>query len=261
MARLARINIYPVKSLDGQSLEQATVLASGALAHDRRFAIRDRQGEFITAKRTPAVHLLRSKYDPDTNRLDLEVEGTPAVHTFDVDAERRELGRWLSDFFALPVELAEDPLAGYPDDTESPGPTVVSVATLETVAGWFAGLNVAEVRRRFRANLEIDDVEPFWEDRLVAEEGELVRFRVGRTEFFGTNPCQRCPVPTRNSYTGEVTREFGKIFSRHRQATLPAWAPAERFDHFYRLSTNTRGVASEEMTIRVGDEVVILGVV
>ncbi len=150
MARLARINIYPVKSLDGQSLEQATVLASGALAHDRRFAIRDRQGEFITAKRTPAVHLLRSKYDPDTNRLDLEVEGTPAVHTFDVDAERRELGRWLSDFFALPVELAEDPLAGYPDDTESPGPTVVSVATLETVAGWFAGLNVAEVRRRFR---------------------------------------------------------------------------------------------------------------
>ncbi len=204
---------------------------------------------------------LRSIFDPDSNRLELKIEGTGVVQAFDVDAQRRELSRWLSDYFALPVELAEDPLGGFPDDTESPGPTVVSVATLDTVATWFAGLTQAEVRRRFRANLEIDGVEPFWEDRLVAEEGKLVRFRIGQAEFFGTNPCQRCPVPTRNSYTGEVTREFGKIFSRQRQATLPKWAPSGRFDHYYRLSTNTRGVGSEEVAIRVGDDVTLLGVV
>ncbi len=57
MAHLARINIYPVKSLDPQTVEQTIVLPGGALAHDRRFAIRDRQGEFVNAKRTPAAHL------------------------------------------------------------------------------------------------------------------------------------------------------------------------------------------------------------
>lgn len=261
MARLARINIHPVKSLDPQSVAEVVVLAGGALAHDRRFAVRDRQGQFVNAKRTPAAHLLRSNFDPAANRLKLEIDGTGVVHAFDVDAQRREIGRWLSEYFAMSVELAEDPLAGFPDDTESPGPTVISVATLTTVAGWFGGLSQEEIRRRFRANLEIDDVEPFWEDRLVPEDGKLVRFRVGPAEFFGTNPCQRCPVPTRNSYTGEATREFAKIFSRHRQATLPAWAPAARFDHFYRLATNTRAAGSEEVTIRVGDEVVVLGVV
>ncbi len=41
MPRLARIVIYPVKSLDGVALEQARQLPSGALEHDRQWAIFD----------------------------------------------------------------------------------------------------------------------------------------------------------------------------------------------------------------------------
>jgi uncharacterized protein len=260
MALLARINVHPVKSLDPQAVERAVLLASGALEHDRRFALCDREGHFVNAKRTPAVHLLRSAFDPATNQLRLRAEDMGEVQTFDVVAERSELSRFLGDFLATPLEFVENPLAGFPDDVESPGPTVISTATLTEVASWFPGLSVNEVRRRFRANLEIDGVEPFWEDRLVAEGTGVVRFRIGAAELLGTNPCQRCPVPSRNSYTGEPIREFAKIFSSRRQQSLPAWAPSSRFDHFYRLAVNTRAAYGKSCTLRVGDDVQVLGV-
>ncbi len=237
------------------------LLPSGALEHDRRFALVDRAGEFINAKRTPAVHLLRTAFDPTTNRLTLRIENSHETAVFDVAAERREVGAWLADFFGMPVEVVEDRLRGFPDDPQSPGPTVIGAATLAEVASWFPGLTTAEARARFRANLEIDGVEAFWEDRFVAEDGRVVRFQIGDAQLLGTNPCQRCTVPTRNPRTGESTREFSKIFARRRESALPSWAPAGRFDHFYRLAVNTRPAVAERQVLRVGDEVRILGVI
>jgi uncharacterized protein YcbX len=138
------------------------------------------------------------------------------------------------------------------------GPTVISTATLADVTTWFPGLEVGETRRRFRANLEIEDVEPFWEDRLYGEEGEAVRFQIGDVQLEGTNPCQRCVVPTRSTDSGERYAEFATIFERQRYETLPWWATRSRFDHFYRLAVNTRPVTGQTGTIRVGDEVRIL---
>ena len=114
------------------------------------------------------------------------------------------------------------------------------------------------LRRKNRNNLEIDDVEPFWEDRLYAEEGEAVRFQIGKVQLEGTYPCQRCVVPTRSPETGKRYDEFAAIFEKQRYETLPYWATRSRFDHFYRLAVNTRPVAGCTGTIRVGDEVTIL---
>ena len=94
----------------------------------------------------------------------------------------------------------------------------------------------------------------------MAGDAQVVRFRIGATELWGTNPCQRCVVPSRNPCSGEVTREFAKVFSRCRQQSLPEWAPAERFEHFYRLAVNTRPAESRECVLRVGDDVQIIGV-
>jgi uncharacterized protein YcbX len=41
MPELAQISIYPIKALDSVALTQTTVLPSGALQHDREFAIID----------------------------------------------------------------------------------------------------------------------------------------------------------------------------------------------------------------------------
>jgi len=261
MAQLARIQIYPFKSLDGQSVAEAVLLPNGALQHDRRFALRDREGNFVNGKRTPAAHRLRTHLDPASGMLRLRIEGTETDHRFDVVGQRGELAAWLSDFFQVPLEVVEHTAGGFPDDTEAPGPTVVSTATLAEVGKWFDGLTLESVRGRFRANLEISGDEPFWEDQLIAGPGEMVRFRIGEAELWGMNPCQRCIVPTRDPRSGEPLREFAKTFARQRETSLPAWAPGARFDHFYRLSVNTRRAGDAPCTIRVGDPIEILGVV
>jgi uncharacterized protein YcbX len=175
------------------------------------------------------------------------------VH-FHLDRDRGALEEWFSAYFSLPLKLAEDAEWGFPDDTELPGPTVVSTATLQTVSDWF-DLALEETRRRFRANLEVDGVEPFWEDRLYAQAGSGIRFSIGEVRLLGANPCQRCVVPSRDVGSGEPIAGFAHKFAEHRQQTLPEWAERSRFDHFYRLAVNTR--LQRGGTVRVGDRVEI----
>jgi MOSC domain-containing protein len=51
-ARLHRITIYPIKSLDGVAVDEIEVLPACGLANDRRFALQDANGRFINGKRT-----------------------------------------------------------------------------------------------------------------------------------------------------------------------------------------------------------------
>ena len=110
-------------------------------------------------------------------------------------------------------------------------------------------------RMRFRANLEFAGVPAFWEDQLCGR-----CFRVGDVELEGVNPCQRCIVPSRDALTGEVTDGFQKHFIHQRKSTLPAWAPRQMFNHFYRLTVNTRIQPDQAgKWLHVGDEVTLIG--
>ncbi|HTB21824.1 MAG TPA: MOSC N-terminal beta barrel domain-containing protein [bacterium] len=254
--RLARIIIFPVKALDGLELPEAQVLPSGALAWDRRYAIFDEAGKYVNGKKNARVHLLRSSFDLGAGRLSLWSAGL-AKASFDVQADREALEQWLKAFFGIPLSFRENAAAGFPDDTESPGPTVISTATLREVGGWF-DLSVEQVRARFRSNLEIDGVPAFWEDRLFGPAGTLVRFSIGGVEFDGNNPCQRCVVPPRDPLTGENNADFMKRFMELRKQSLPPWAEVSRFNHFYRLAVNTRP-AGPGGRLSVGDELRVLG--
>ncbi len=159
----------------------------------------------------------------------------------------------------MPTYLRRKSAGGFPDDKNAPGPTIIGQATLEEVHSWYSGLELAELRVRFRANLEIADAPAFWEDRLFGNPDETARFQIGDVMLEGTNPCQRCIVPTRDSRTGELNSDFSPIFRARRQQTLPPWANAARFNHFYRLAVNTRVPASETgKSLRLGDEVRLL---
>lgn len=255
---LARIVIHPVKSLDGMDVSSARVLPSGALEHDRRFAIRDEGGRIVNGKRDPRVHRIRMRFDFEGRVLELR-EGGGAEESFALGADRGRLHEWLSSHFGFPVALDENAGTGFPDDTESPGPTLVSRATLDEVAGWFPGSTAEGMARRFRANLIVDGFPPFGEDALVGAPGRPIRFRIGAMEFFGTNPCARCAVPTRDPETGAGDPEFAKRLAARRREALPTWAPKERFDHFYRLAVNTRRAGTEGGVLRVGDPVERIG--
>ncbi len=252
-AVLGRITIYPIKSIDGVDVESVAVLPNGALEHDRRFALVDADGRYVNGKRTAAVHRIRATYDlaQMTVRFNNEAE-------FSLLDKQREIGDWLSNALGIACGLAENTAGGFPDDTDAPGPTLVSTATLEEIARWFPGLTLDETRCRYRANLEVAEVEPFWEDRLVGPAGTKVPFQIGTVRWLGVNPCQRCVVPTRDSTCGEIVPGFQKAFAVERENRLPAWAPRDRFNHFYRLAVNTQ-LASGQLSarLRVGESVAL----
>jgi uncharacterized protein YcbX len=254
--RLVRIRVYPIKSLDPAEVQQTSIGPSGALQHDRAWALYSVDGRWVNAKRTAAMHLIRAAYAPDLSRVTLTVPSDRrAMFSAELDfpADTERAAEWFCAYFEqqIGVRYSAD---GFSDDMLASGPTIVSTASLEAVARWFA-LDAEEVRLRFRANLEIDGVPAFWEDHLFAgDPRSTVRFRIGDVNFEGSNPCARCPVPARDAHTGADFVGFQKRFSEMRRAELPAWSPEERFDHFYRLSTNTRVPPTEQgKVLRLGD--------
>jgi uncharacterized protein YcbX len=267
--RLSGIRLHPIKSLDPVSVSEARVGPGGGLEYDRAWALYSVDGRWVNGKRTAAMHLIRATYAPDLSSVTLAVPGDrrniPA-RTFPFPAGSEDAAEWFSVYFEQQI-LVRHSLEGFPDDTIANGPTIISTASLQTVSEWFPGLSVDSVRQRFRATLEIDGqsianhapanghLPAFWEDQLYGEdERSVVRFRIGEVNLEGSNPCARCPVPARDPQTGADLTGFQKRFTELRRETLPPWGPAARFDHFYRLSVNTRVASSETgKLLRLGD--------
>lgn len=257
-ACVAAITLHPVKSLDGRAAGEARVLPSGALAGDREWALFDAAGTVVNTKRTARLCAIRARFSTDGGRVSLSAAGR-SDGEFLLENAAAEAAAWLSDALGEPVELRRDTGYGFPDDLAAPGPTLVSTATLEAVAGWF-GLPLDEVRRRFRTNLEVGGVPAFWEDTLVgATPAAGVRLRIGGTVWRAANVCQRCSVPTRDSRSGEAREGFQREFMRRREEALLTGAPRGRFNHFYRLTLNLVPVSVADGAVaQVGDAVEVL---
>jgi uncharacterized protein YcbX len=261
-AWLANIRLHPIKGLDPVSVPEARIGPNGGLHLDRVWVLFSADGKWINGKNNPAIHQIRAEYDPGVSVVTLASAAgqkpvqKPVGLAFPADTERA--ARWFSDYFNQPV-IVRHIQEGVPDDGLAPGPTIVSTASLQAVCNLFPGMNVNEVRERFRTTLEIDGVPAFWEDQLFGEnENYAVRFRIGDIAFEGSNPCARCPVPPRNPRTGQESVGFQKHFSDMRRATLPQTSPRERFDHFYRLATNTRVPSTEQgKLLHIGDALVL----
>ncbi len=259
MPKLEHILIYPIKSLDGVFVNQAKILAGGALEHDREFCIVDRAGKWVNGKRTAKVHQIRSQFEITARIVTLSVQHDRPV-SFHLDHGRSGIEGWLSNYFGFPVLLKQDLTTGFPDDSISPGPTLISLATLEQAASWFSGMTIEELRSRLRTNLEISDAPAFWEEQLYSADKTSIAFQIGDVEMQGINPCQRCIVPTRDANSGEPYPQFQKIFNTQREKELPAWAAKARFNHYYRMAVNTRIAPSEAgKVLRVGDRLLRRG--
>jgi uncharacterized protein YcbX len=263
-AWLANIRLHPIKGLDPVSVPEARIGSNGGLELDRVWALYSADGEWINGKRTTAIHHIRAEYDPPVSMVILSIFNgaskqnslKPARFAFPGGYERA--AEWFSNYFDQTVIVRHVP-EGVPDDGLAPGPTIVSTASLQAVCDLFPGIELQEARERFRTTLEVDGVPAFWEDQLFSEkENYPIRFKIGEVAFEGSNPCARCPVPPRNPRTGEDLVGFQKRFTEMRRASLPSSSPAARFDHFYRMATNTRVPGTEQgKPIRVGDALVL----
>jgi hypothetical protein len=254
---LRQIVLYPIKSLDGVVVQEARMTAGGILEFDRIYAILDGEGKVVNGKRTPRVHMLRTQFDPTFREVCLWQTGDSTRHHFSIE-EPSALNKWLSDYFEFPVALACETRSGFPDDRTAYGPTITSEASLDAVTQWFPEMTMQSARRRFRSNLEIGDVPPFWEDHLFGAAGELKPFQIGQVHFLGHNPCQRCVVPTRDPDRSDPIPNFQKSFMELRRKNLPDWSNAERFNHYYRFAINTSVAPSEAgKCLRVGDPIMV----
>jgi uncharacterized protein YcbX len=253
MAHVAGLRVYPVKGLDGEPVETAALRENGTLAGDRAFALTDGDGT-VNAKDFPALHEFETSYDPSAGTLSATAPGGE-TRTFDLDLERDAAGDWFSEHLDADLALERDDRGGFVD-RPSMGPSVVSTATLETVASWFDDLTAESVRRRLRANVEVDGVPAFWEDRFVGEDAPA--FETGGVEFAGVTPCNRCVVPTRDPATGDPLPEFRETFLREREASFPEWADWDAFDHYYAVMILAAvRDAPADPVLSVGDDVTV----
>lgn len=286
---VSRLQRFPLKSLDAEHCNVATLVAAGALEGDREWGILDQPatkpydptradvsgtGTYINGKKTAKIHRLGSIYhrredggpgvtlwernNPgDSQRFDLfDGRNTNRERNTEQQSVHEPLNDWLGGFFDRPVSVRWDG-DGHHDDRTRYGPTVISTATLREIAAWF-DWSVESARRRFRANIELGGVPPFWEDRLVANSGSVTPFQIDGTEILGVHPCQRCVVPSRDPDTGEETPNFRERFVENRKKTRPDWTDANRFDHLFRVMVNTHvPEASVGTSLSVGSPVTV----
>lgn len=255
MACLEQLRIYPVKGLDGITVEATDIRDSGTLAHDREFALFDANGDVINGKHTDRVHDLTTDFDPTLGTFTVE---TPDGETrqFVLESEHDRAEQWFSEFFDIDLTLRRDTSLGF-SDRQKMGPSVISTASLQTVTSWFDEMTVEGARRRLRANIEISGVTSFWEDRFVSDRAPA--FEVHDVRFEGLTSCGRCIAPQRDPDTGEPTPEFREQFLQKRQETFPDWADEDAFDHYYSLMILTRiPEADRGQTLRRDDLVCIV---
>jgi uncharacterized protein YcbX len=184
---------YPVKSLQGELLDQATVTATG-LAGDRAFAIFDVDtGLGLTARRVPEL-LYGRAHATRSGAVEIELpDGTLAQ---DDGALSRWLGRPVTlrsvstggaRVYENPLDFENEATSEWMRFEGSAGAfhdsarTQVSIVSTGTIGDWD--------RRRFRANVLVDGS---GEDDLVG-----ARVRVGDAVFEIVQQIPRCVMTTR----------------------------------------------------------------
>ena len=275
MASLSRIQVHPIKALDPIELESVTV-QNGGIEYDRKYAMFNKNDEFVNGKKYERVHELRSEFDPSTEEVTLRAERGNNGKTFHMVKERLELEKWLSDFFGEPISMVESSDTRFTDtaggstpmDITAPGPSIISENTYTRMSSWFPKIDINEFRHRFRTNLEISGVPAFWEDNLFSDEKKVVEFQIGDVLIRGVLPLPRCVVPTRNPLTGNRDPDFVETFTERREEQFPEWADAEHLgqklpnhsQHYFYLTVVTRIPASESgKNLHIGDNIEIIG--
>jgi uncharacterized protein YcbX len=241
---------HPVKSLQGEQLDEAVIEDSG-LSGDRRWGIVDREtGMVLTGRREPPLLLASSRLTDIGVELllpDGEVLIAPSADADDV------LSKWIGRRVTL-VE-AESSGAGvgeYFEDATDDQSAVVSwtmppgrfvdalplliVTTASLRQGHALHADGVWETRRFRPNIVVDVegegwVEDAWCGRTVRVGGAVVKPAVS---------CVRCTMVTRPQPGLDRDLDIFKALARHHGATFGVWT-----------SVQTPGV------VRIGDEVTL----
>jgi uncharacterized protein YcbX len=262
---LSEINIYPVKSLAGISLQEAKIETRG-LQYDRRWMITDKQGKFFTQRELPKMATIKTSIADDG--LKLEAVGHGGINVGFGPLARAEqivaiwddmpkalkyenrVNEWLTRVLETDCQLVYmpddfrrevDPNFAVADDIVSFADAypflVISEESLKDLNG---KLEQQLPMNRFRPNLVVSGSDAF-------DEHNWRKFSVGENIFFGVKPCKRCVITTIDQQSGEFTgKEPLKTLATYRGV------PGGVIFGENLLSENSGG------TVRIGDEVKVI---
>jgi uncharacterized protein len=219
---ISALNIYPVKSCRGISLQRAELTVTG-LARDREWMIVTREGRFVTQREQPRLALIHTALDaahltltaPAMPPLQIPLTGSGPALMVSVWGDRcpafdqgLAAQHWLSGFLDGDYSLVRfDPTHKRASSVEWTGGVealnqfsdgypllLISQASLEDLS---ARVGRQLPTNRFRPNIVVTGLPPYGEDQV----DDLIS---GGTRLRVVKPCTRCKITTTNQDTGEV---------------------------------------------------------
>jgi len=218
---LSEINIYPVKSLAGISLNESKIERRG-LEFDRRWLLVDENNKFLTQREFPKMATIKTEILSDGLKLssdgnDLKVSFLPSnekgetVKIWSNRCKARVYEDAVNEWFSEVLET-KCKLVVMPEETQRKVNYFYAVQKDDHVsfADAYPFLLIGEnslkdlnsrldedlPMNRFRPNLVVSDAEGFAEDSWK-------KIKIGETIFHVVKPCARCVMTTIEQTTGE----------------------------------------------------------
>lgn len=219
--RLSEINIYPIKSLGGISVQSAMVEERG-LQFDRRWMLVDTKNKFLTQREFPKMVTINVEILPDNLRVsqneneqaisfEPNTNETASVKIWSSKCRARvyenETNQWFSDVLETDCKLVLMPeetrrkvnyfYAVHKDDAVSFADGYpFLIAGENSLAELNSRLENPVPMNRFRPNFVVSGSEAFAED-------EWKQIKIGNAVFHGVKPCGRCVITTIDQSTGK----------------------------------------------------------
>lgn len=290
---ISEINIYPIKSLKGISLDSAVVESRG-LQYDRRWMLATPDGMFFTQREFPQMAAIAVAVESGQLIVESEEAGSMNIPFEPDKGERRQVTIWRSVCEGLVYDGAVSEwfsdaigtdcrLVYMPDNSRRSinerfdrGEDIVSFADGYPLM-LLGEASLAELNRRiaenvgredaggapafqslpmnrFRPNLVVSGSEAFDED-------DWQKIRIGEAVFRSTKPCERCVITTIDQSAGEKTgKEPLKTLASFRTARdlMPDRIVALGVDPAAVLFGQNLVTENAGATVRIGDAVEVL---
>lgn len=218
---LSEINIYPIKSLAGISLESSKIERRG-LEFDRRWLLIDEKNKFLTQREFPKMATIKPEILNDGLRVSCGEDEllipfeprTGATETVKIWSNRckakiyeSEVNEWFSDVLQTNCKLAV-----MPEETRRKVDYFYKVNNDDHVS--FADAypflligenSLADLNSRLKANLPMNRFRPNFvvTDSEGFAEDSWKKIKIGENIFHVVKPCARCVMTTIEQTTGE----------------------------------------------------------
>jgi len=233
---LSEINIYPIKSLGGISLQSSEVEARG-LKYDRRWVLVDDSNKFFTQRDFPEMALIKVSLEQEGLKLQHKTKSVePLFIPFEFEHSKTDkvviwddtvtgefyniqINNWFSEIIGIKCHLVK-----MPESTERIVDSTYAKNKIVSFADGYPFLIIGQASlddlnsrlkvplpmNRFRTNFIFTGGKPFEEDAWKI-------FKVGNVVFQAVKPCARCVITTTNQETAERLHEPLLTLSNYRK--------------------------------------------